>query len=81
MHMSYPRESNAAARQWVAVTPSDTTELTPPRGLLVGTAGNATLMDQTGATALMPLQAGYNPISPRRVFATGLTAANIIALY
>lgn len=73
----------------VPVTPSDTVEITPPdgyqlpaRALLVGTAGAATIVDGVNQLrALIPLQAGYNPIQVRRVNSTGLTAANIWALF
>ena len=55
------------------------------RGLLVGTAGDARIIDaegyNTGATNLVPLQKGYNPMSVRRVYSTGLTAANIWAIF
>lgn len=52
------------------------------RGLLVGTAGAATVVDGTGATrTLIPLQQGYNPISITNVVASGLTADDIWALY
>ncbi len=69
------------------VTASDTVNFTKGicRGLLVGTAGDARLIlgegTDTGATNLVPLQQGYNPIICSRVFATGLTAANIWAIY
>ncbi len=69
------------------VTASDTVNvpLEVCRALLVGTAGNARIIDasgvDTGNTNLVPLQAGYNPIGVQRIFATGLTAANIWALY
>lgn len=69
------------------VTASDTVDLPNGvcRGLLVGTAGAARIMDaegtDTGATNLIPLQAGYNPVGAKRVFSTGLTASNIWALY
>lgn len=72
------------------VTASDTTDLPQvngqyPRALLVGTAGAARIMDitrtDTGATNLPPLQTGYNPIRAVRIYSTGLTAANIWALY
>ena len=72
------------------VTASDTADLPQvngqfPRALLVGTAGVARIMDltgfDTGATNLPPLQVGYNPIKAKRIYATGLTAANIWALY
>lgn len=71
----------------VFITASDTVNLAGGacRGLLVGTAGNARLVtengEDTGGTNLVPLQAGYNPISVTRIYATGLTAANIWALY
>jgi hypothetical protein len=67
-----------------AVTPSDTEDFPDgmARGLLVGTAGAATILPADGGQAtLIPLQAGYNWIAVRRVFLTGLTAANIWALY
>lgn len=72
------------ARTVVPVTASDTVNLLdgPCRALLVGTAGVATVIDSDGNTvSLLALQAGYNPVSVRRVFSTGLTAANIWALY
>lgn len=51
------------------------------RGLLVGTAGTANLVDSSGGTAAnVPLQAGYNPLSVLQV-KTGGTADNIWALY
>lgn len=51
------------------------------RGLLVGTAGTANLMDAHGGIATdVPLQAGYNPIQCQQV-RTGGTADNIWALF
>lgn len=72
------------ARKIIPVTPSDTVALPtgPTNGLLVGTAGAATIVEEDGTVrASVPLQAGYNPISVLRINATGLTAANIWALY
>lgn len=69
---------------YVPVNTSDSADLTNGvcRGLLVGTAGAATLIDATGVTrTLVPLQQGYNPIGVQRVFASGLTAQNLWALY
>ena len=72
------------------VTASDTVDLPQvngqfPRALLVGTAGNARILDggrtDTGGSNLVPLQVGYNPVHAVRIYATGLTAANIWALY
>lgn len=52
----------------------------PCRGLLVGTAGTATVIDASGATrTAIPLQAGYNPIRVKQVLNAG-TAADIWAL-
>jgi hypothetical protein len=53
----------------------------PCRALLVGTAGDANLMDASNTILTgVPLQAGYNPISVQQV-RTGGSAANIWALY
>jgi hypothetical protein len=74
----------APASDIVTVSASDSADLTlgTCRALLVGTAGAATVLTANGTVAtLIPLQAGYNPISVRRVYATGLTASNIWALY
>jgi hypothetical protein len=72
----------------VLVTKSTTVEITPPpgyelpcRALLVGTAGDATIVDGIGVSrSAVPLQAGYNPLQCRRV-STGGTADNIWALF
>lgn len=53
----------------------------PCRGLLVGTAGTANLMDIDGnIEALVPLVAGYNMLVVKQVRLGG-TADNIRALY
>jgi len=51
------------------------------RGLLVGTAGTAVLMEQDGTVRTnVPLVAGYNPLTVQQVRLGG-TAADIWALY
>lgn len=51
------------------------------RGLLVGTAGTANLMQPDGTIRTnVPLQQGYNPLQVRQV-RTGGTATDIWALY
>lgn len=51
------------------------------RGLLVGTAGTANLVDMKGVTRNnVPLQQGYNPLRCQKVL-TGGTAADIWAIY
>lgn len=50
-------------------------------GLLVGTAGTANIVDESGALCPdVPLQQGYNPIRCKQI-RTGGTADNIWALY
>jgi hypothetical protein len=74
----------APAYKLVEVTASDTVDLPGgvARGLLVGSAGAATIIDASGATCtLIPLQVGYNPIGCTRVKAAGLTASDIWAIY
>lgn len=72
------------ASKLAAANTSDTADLTGGvcRGLLVGTAGAATIIDGEGNVCeAVPLQQGYNPIGVQRIYATGLTASNIWALY
>jgi len=74
--------SDSSAKAIVAVTPANV-DLPGGicRGLLVGTAGTANLVDGAGNSVTgVPLQQGYNPIQVRRV-QTGGTASNIWALY
>jgi hypothetical protein len=76
----FPIGDTASAMAIVPVAAGTPFELC--RGLLVGTAGAATVTDGVGGTrTLIPLQQGYNPISITNVSATGLTAADIWALY
>lgn len=69
----------------VKITPSDSVDFDTCRALLVGTGGDARIITaddvNTGGTDLVPLQTGYNPISVKRIYSTGLTAANIWAIY
>lgn len=88
--MSYHSADQAApAREWYAVTPSDTVNLPAGcRGLYIGGSGNIALLgnERTG-TGLTPVTftgvpAGtVLPCGPLRVFATNTTATLIIALY
>lgn len=75
-------DASAPARAAVKVTKA-TSDLPDGtcRGLWVGTAGTATMIDAAGNTLTdFPLQAGLNPISITRV-STGGTADDIWALY
>ena len=65
------------------VTKDDDTDLASglTRGLLVGIAGTANLVDGSGAIRTnVPLQVGYNPVRVSRVRLGG-TADDIWALY
>lgn len=67
------------------ITASDSANFRACKGLLVGTAGAARVVwadgQDSGGSNLVPLQAGYNPISVTRIYSTGLVASNIWALY
>ncbi len=77
---AHPIGSDASATRIVAIVAG--TAFKTCRGVLVGTAGAATVTDAGGVVAtLIPLQQGYNPISIQLVSATGLVAANMWALY
>lgn len=63
------------------LTKADSTPITVPRSLWVGTAGTANLVDEKGNTlANFPLKAGLNPIRISQL-ETGGTADDIWALY
>lgn len=67
------------------VTPNDSTDLaTTARALYVGGAGNVSIDDLSGRTAVVftAVPAGMIlPVRAKRVRATGTTATNIVALY
>ncbi len=74
----------APASQMFLVVPDDNVDLPNGvcRGLLVGTAGAANIIDASGnACNSFPLQTGYNPIGATIIKSTGLLASNIWALY
>lgn len=74
---------SAPAFKIVPITPNDAADLPEGvcRGLLVGTAGAANLVDASGAERTgVPLQQGFNPIGVARL-KTGGSASNIWALY
>lgn len=68
--------------EMIKITASDSTVFATCRGLLVGTAGAATVRNAAGRVCeAYPLQQGYNPGYFDMVYSTGLTASNIWALY
>lgn len=74
----------APAEDAVAVTPSDSTDLTnPARALYVGGSGDVNLDTGNGTTIVFTNIVGGTilPIRVKRVRATSTTATGIIALY
>ena len=66
----------------VAVTPNDGADLAiTARALYVGTAGDlkVTLKGDSLPVVLAAVPAGWHPVRAARVWATGTTAANIVA--
>jgi hypothetical protein len=74
----------APARDWLAVTPSDSTNLPSGcRGLYVGATGDLSLLGAGGTSVTFTaVNAGtILPVGPVRVNQTGTTATAIVALY
>ena len=72
------------AVQFAPANAHDTAMLTngPCRGLWVGVAGSADMTQVDGTErASVPLLAGYNPFSVKRIKATNLTASSIWVIY
>lgn len=79
-----PTTLTAPARDAIAITPSDGTDIaTLPRALYVGTAGNVAVQMAGGASVtFQSVPAGaLLAIRPRRILATGTTASNLVALW
>ena len=67
----------------IAVTPSDSEDLAAvARALYVGTTGNVRLTTHSGRTVTFTsVPVGILPVGASRVWSTGTTASNIIALW
>lgn len=66
----------------VAVTPSDTGNIGDSVALYIGTAGALRVLTQNGSdVTFAAVSAGLLPLKCTRVFATGTTALQIVALY
>lgn len=72
----------APAAAAAAVTPHDTNNIAPTRGLYVGVAGDVKVVMLDGTTVTFTaLAAGIvHPLTVVRVFSTNTTATNIVAL-
>jgi hypothetical protein len=71
------------AHDMASVTPSDTAYINPTRGLFIGGFGNLKVMSAAGSIVTLTGAASGSilPVSVKRVYATGTTATNIVALY
>jgi hypothetical protein len=72
------------AHHAAAVTPHDSTDIAETRGLYVGVSGDVKVDMASGGSAVTfsALAAGYvHPLRVTRVYSTGTTATNIVALY
>lgn len=78
------RLSDPAASAAV-ITPSDTVDLaTVPKAIYIGVTGDVTVTlarDPDGTNVLFKaVPVGWLPVRPKRVWATGTTATNMVAL-
>lgn len=83
MNVPYPAGSPGAdmpLTHLFEITPSDTEDLAVcPRCLILSEAGTVTVdMLGSGTAVAVPLQAGFNPIRPRRVYASGTDSGLIL---
>lgn len=83
-YMNHARSPGDPARRAVAVTPGDASDLSPwAKALYLGQGGDLKLIPAGGSdpVTLKNHPAGYVAVQARRIFATGTTAAHIVALY
>lgn len=79
------RDASSPAVGLYAVTPSDTTVLSPlPRALYIGASGNiAIVAEETPASVVfVAVSAGQTlAVRAKKVMSTGTTASSIVAMY
>jgi hypothetical protein len=79
------KQINGPVSSGAAITPDDATDLTfETRGIYIGAAGNVTVtlaQDQSKVTFTALAIGVIHPIAASRVWATGTTATDILALY
>ena len=77
-------DATVSARRGADIVPSDTVDLPEPtRGIYVGGGGNIKIDFVSGGTVTFVGWLGGTilPVQALRVYATGTTATNMIALY
>ncbi|NBB53342.1 hypothetical protein GVN24_34245 [Rhizobium sp. CRIBSB] len=83
-YINHARSPGDPARRAVAVTPADGADLTVwAKALYLGQGGDLRITPAGGteAVTLKGHPAGYAAVQARRVWATGTTAAHIVALF
>ena len=64
--------------RWFAITPSDSEDLAvKPRAIFVGGDGAVAMVGADGVEVIFTFAAGWHPVSPHRVKATGTTATGL----
>ena len=75
-------DATVSARRALEIVTSDTVVYDQPtRGVYVGTTGNLKVDMVSGGTVTFVALVGLLPIQVDRIYATGTTATNIVALY
>lgn len=67
----------------VPIVPNDATTFGTTRGLYVGSSGDVRVSMGDGTTVTFPTMAGgvVHPLCVNKVFSTGTTATNLVAVY
>ena len=72
-------ELDSPIRSFLGITPSNTVDIPQrPRAIYVSVAGDVSCIGDNGATVVFPLAAGWHPLSPVRIRASGTTATGLI---
>jgi hypothetical protein len=73
-----PVHRDSPATDWFGITPNDGADIPlRPRFIFVGTAGNVVMRGDSDVSVTVALTVGWHPIGPKRILATGTTAAAI----
>lgn len=83
LYGDYGNSLEAPAKDAVAVTPHDTNDLTYlPRALYVGVSGDVKVdMIGSGTVTFVGVPVGILPVRVTRVYSTGTTATDIVAIW
>lgn len=79
----FPDTPDSPAKRWAVITPDNAADLADlPKALRFNTGGTVVLRGDDGVDVAFTVFDGETlPLRPRRVLATGTTAAGIVALY